>query len=543
MRNRFSVIDKFLKKPKLYRPKKAVGLDIGGKFIKIVEIVKTPKGYALRRYGIKELPPEVIVDGDVMDRETLVEEIRSLVEDCGIKEKNVALTISGRNAIIKSVSVKQPSKREFSGLISELAKKNIPHDLSDISLDYKISKAEKNELNVLLVAAKNEELYTLIDIVKDAGLSPAIIDTIPFVLQHIFQTTGLIPKDGVCGIINIGFERTSVVIIKDGAYHSDKDIAVGLRTFIEAIRRRLSLSFDEAMAALQGKIAKDLNKQDIVDVIKVTAQTLLRQIERIAPPVLKECKKLIVSGEGVEIIGIMEIFTERFKTICEIADPLRGIHHEGDEVPGYKLAIAVGLALSKLSKEKVGVNLLPPDERVIEPPKGIEVIKTTFPIYTVGITLAVLLGIFFSLEYKEYKLKEDVKTMEVTQQILKKRVAMVEDIMKKERDIKLKLDIIEELSKDKYLRIGLLDELNKLITPNTWLTYLKEEATDTVGLHLMLKGVTTSNLSVSRFMKRMQESPYFRDVKLSYTQMKKIDGIETTEFEIKGIFQNRRKRD
>jgi len=86
----------------------------------------------------------------------------------------------------------------------------------------------------------------------------------------------------------------------------------------------------------------------------------------------------------------------------------------------------------------------------------------------------------------------------------------------------------------------LLDELNKLITPNTWFTYLKEEKTDSLGLHLVLRGVTTSNLSVSSFMKWMQESLYFIDVNLSYTQMREINGIETTEFEIKGVFQNRR---
>jgi len=254
----------------------------------------------------------------------------------------------------------------------------------------------------------------------------------------------------------------------------------------------------------------------------------------------EECKKIIVSGEGVEIIGMLEIFAEKFKIPCEIADPLRGIHHEGIEVPGYKLAIAIGLALSKLSKEKIGVNLLPPDERTVEPLRGMEVLKATFPIYAVGITLAIILAIFFSMEHREFQLKEDVETMEITGQILKKRVAMVKDVMKKEKGIKMKLGIIEELSKDKYLRVGLLDELNKLITPNTWFTYLKEEKTDSLGLHLVLRGVTTSNLSVSSFMKRMQESQYFRNVNLSYTQMKEINEIETTEFEIKGIFQNRR---
>ena len=49
-----------------------VGIDIGSHTIKAVEISRKGGRPGLARYGVGQLPPDAIVDGEVMDRDVVV---------------------------------------------------------------------------------------------------------------------------------------------------------------------------------------------------------------------------------------------------------------------------------------------------------------------------------------------------------------------------------------------------------------------------------------------------------------------------------------
>ena len=193
----------------------SVGLDIGSKLIKIVQLTEHSGVITLEKYGIAELPPEVIVDKEVMDREVLIETIKNLVEKTGIEEKKVTILISGKDCIVKSVSTEKLSRGELTKKSEQLAKDNIPFDISEISLDSLILKQEKESTELLLIAAKNESIYTHIDIVQDAGLIPISINSLPLVLENVAVVNGYLKDEGISMLFNIGFENTQAVAIRD----------------------------------------------------------------------------------------------------------------------------------------------------------------------------------------------------------------------------------------------------------------------------------------------------------------------------------------
>ncbi len=47
--------------------KNLVGVDIGTSSIKVVQVKESRRGYQLQRLGYAPLPPQTIVDGQVMD--------------------------------------------------------------------------------------------------------------------------------------------------------------------------------------------------------------------------------------------------------------------------------------------------------------------------------------------------------------------------------------------------------------------------------------------------------------------------------------------
>ena len=82
-----------------------LGLDIGSSSIKLVQIKEQRGHHILQKFGVKELEPEVIVDGTVMDEGRVVSAIKELLAEQNVKLKQVAVSISGHAVIVKKITL------------------------------------------------------------------------------------------------------------------------------------------------------------------------------------------------------------------------------------------------------------------------------------------------------------------------------------------------------------------------------------------------------------------------------------------------------
>ncbi len=522
----------YLRKP-LMGEKKALGLDIGTRYIKLAQVKKTVGGYSLEKYGKIELLPEVIVDREVMDQGALIENLRKVIEESKIGEKKVSTVISGKNVIIKKLITKIPRKREEKEVLGALAKENIPFDLKDVVVDFKKLKEKDENLELVMVGAKNEVLYPLIDVLKEAELLPHNIDIHPFILQSAYQK--YITTEGAYLLVNIGFEHILITLIRNGDYVFDDEIPMGVRTFIEEIQRVCGVGAVEATKMLQGKEVQDVKEKDMERAKNTTTKRLLSRIERLLPETT-ELKLIILGGGGAGIPGIKEIFAKEFNTNCEIGNPLREMECE-ENIPEhpYQFDIAIGLAISKL--ERTGVNLLPFEERIEERNKLLQALDQGLPFYSFIVSALILSLVVLGLTKKQHRIQREIEDMKVQQETLIPKATEVRELMQKDKEVRTKVKVIQDLSEHKYGRVKLLDEINHLLPGYTWLVALNEESADSASVSILLRGITTSNLAVSEFMRRLENSVYFNNVELQYTKRDEIGGTETTEFEIRTRFK------
>lgn len=522
----------YLKYP-LVGEKIAIGLDIGTRYVKIVQLKKKPGGYSLEKYGLIELLPEVIVDREFMDRSSLIENLRKVVENSGIEEKKVSTVISGKNVIIKKLSTRVHKKKDFQSVIQSLAKENIPFDLKEVVIDAKTLKREENNLELVIVGAKNELLYPLVDVLKEVNLTPYTVDITPFALQIAYER--YIDKKGTYLLLNIGFEHIILTVIKDGYYFFNEEIPLGTRTFIEEIQRVCGVGADIAAEVLYGKPIEDINEADVSKAITTAFQKVLTRIERILFEI-SDLEAIILSGGGAVISGIEETFANQFNTRCEIVDPLKDIEcPRGVPATPHIFDIAIGVAISKL--EDVGMNLLPKEERVVERSKVLQAIDQGLIFYSLVVT-GVFIGVMeVMLNRQQSKMEREIVDMKDRQEALTDKVKEVKELMQREQEIAAKIKVIQDLSKHRYARVKLLDEINRLLPPYTWLVALNEELADTKGIKILLHGITTSNFAVSDFMRNLETAPNFNEVRLLYTQRKEIMETPTTEFEIRAQFR------
>ncbi|MFW6249432.1 MAG: pilus assembly protein PilM, partial [Bacteroidota bacterium] len=165
----------FLKK--LKGQNSSVGLDIGNRSLKLVKLCTTKDGYILEATGIKELAPGTIEGSEIKKRDVLIEAITTLVNQCDPSIVEVIISMSGHGIITDKILFKiNPDEDEEELILYEAAQRS-PFDAEDITLDYKILRRfpESNEIEVLLVAAKNDLMQNYSDLLYDAGLKPVIV--------------------------------------------------------------------------------------------------------------------------------------------------------------------------------------------------------------------------------------------------------------------------------------------------------------------------------------------------------------------------------
>jgi len=120
--------------------KTGIGLDIGTSSIKIVELSNIKRKPSLSKFGIKELPPDVIVDSHIMDPLVVTENVQALRAETNITSKNVNIGSQGKSVMVKKITTDLMSNNEYSNQVRFDAQNNFPFDFDDIdiSLDYHI---------------------------------------------------------------------------------------------------------------------------------------------------------------------------------------------------------------------------------------------------------------------------------------------------------------------------------------------------------------------------------------------------------------------
>src|SRR5438105_1813857 len=125
------------------KSKLALGLDIGSSSVKLVQLKEAGKrGYLLDAFGVAPLPPEAIVDGALMNSTAIVEAIRQLVSQFKLKNRDVAIGVSGHSVIIKKISMPRMTREELEESIQWEAEQYIPFDVKDVNIDVQILSPE-----------------------------------------------------------------------------------------------------------------------------------------------------------------------------------------------------------------------------------------------------------------------------------------------------------------------------------------------------------------------------------------------------------------
>ncbi len=352
-----------------------VGLDIGSHSIKVVEIEHSKLGRVLRNIGMIATPQDAIVEGSVKDVEAVSAAIKSLFRNLKIRNKNVAISLSGYSVIAKKIVLDEMEESEMEKAIKLEAEKYIPYGINEVNLDYTVLNSENpmgessdekagsgfsDKMDVLLVAGKNDVIDEYVELIQTANLNLGVIDIDVFAIQNAAEIS-LDNPEGSYAIITVGASELGINTIHNGLSVFSRDSSYGGTQITKAIMSEFDVPFEEAEGMKLGGVDLDDNK--IAEIEKIIASTVLKWIREIKHALDfvastypgEAMEKIFVSGGSSETPGF-KLHLERETEIHVTGlNPFRYLVANSKFFdPGYlqylgpQAGVAVGLALRSI---------------------------------------------------------------------------------------------------------------------------------------------------------------------------------------------------
>ena len=337
-----------------------VGLDIGSTFVKVAELKFAKKGNSLQKFGMAPVEPGAISEGRIMDMEGLAETIRNLFKSQKIKEKKVAISTGGHSVVIKTINTAKVPEKELHKTIRSEAEQYIPYDIDDVNIDYQIlgdSEFSPDQMNVLLVAVKQDLVAEYIELIDMAGLKASIIDVDTFALQNIYETLPDNDLEQVTLLLDVGASKTSLNILKDNNSIMMRDMMIGGNQVTDALAEHYSMDLKTCNNVLRG-LADPPEGMDelILNLSNSWCAEICEVVHTFESNTNDErVEKIIISGGGGYVENLYKALESELDVPVTGIDPFANLSVEAkqyshEELMRIKLQapIALGLAMRRV---------------------------------------------------------------------------------------------------------------------------------------------------------------------------------------------------
>lgn len=366
---------------------KSIGLDIGFHDIKIVELVRTEKGFKITKFAIKEIPASILQQ---KDRAGLLGDlIKKMFSDAKIQGKQVYLSITGHNVVIRNATLPKMPQEELIDAAKWNAKEEVLFDLEKAVIDNYIMAESQQDgatfYEMLSVIVRGDVVDFIVSIAKAAGLQPKGVTVVPIALADYDSTLNKVAPGTITSYVDMGAERTRIYFVCDGQILFSREIPNGGKNLTaslvgeyeledgktaiidtvraEQIKKTFGFPAEDDDRKTEDGIPLSLIRGKLEVILEKQVTEMDRSIEYFKNQYRKgSVNRLILSGGGVGLPGLFLYLKENLELEIERCNPFfqgeieeDSISKENMKLYGPSLTVAAGLALGQCDK----INVLP----------------------------------------------------------------------------------------------------------------------------------------------------------------------------------------
>jgi type IV pilus assembly protein PilM len=335
-----------------------VGLDIGATAVRatILGHERDPASLVWACYGLAEaaLPLGTIVEGEVVDQQTLSRTLKEMWRANGITCRQVVIGVSHPQVVVRSMRMPRLPADQFASALPYQAKDVIALPIEDALLDFQPldDGSDDHEVEGLLVAAPRQPIVGVVRAVEAAGLVVSGVDLASFAAMRAVAGIGHSSE----AVVDMGAQFTNVVIHREGVPRIVRTLPRGGQQLTDRVAERMGLSPGEA-ELLKCDVGLIGPNAEITGILSEGVRPLTADIRASiqyfssANPTVT-LRRLTLTGGAAQLPGLRALLSDELGLDTETVSPLQYVAEMTKPRRPAKAvtlptssAVAVGLAI------------------------------------------------------------------------------------------------------------------------------------------------------------------------------------------------------
>ncbi|MCE5232585.1 MAG: pilus assembly protein PilM [Mizugakiibacter sp.] len=346
----------------LFAPKAPplIGVDISSTAVKVLQLSQSGSRYRVEHYAVEPLPPNAVVEKNIVEIEAVGEAVRRALARSGAKTRYAVAAVAGSAVITKVIPMAADlSEDDLEGQIHVEANQYIPYPIEEVSLDFEVMGPVKDNpdmVNVLLAASRTENVDMRVAALDLGGLVAKVMDVEAFAMENAFKLIAdqlSVARDAVVAVVDVGATMTTLIVLKNQRTIYSREQVFGGKQLTDEVMRRYGLSYEEAgMAKRQGGLPESYE----IEVLEPFKEAMVQQISRLlqfffAGSEYSKVDQVVLAGGCAAIPGVSDMVEEQLGVPCCVANPLASmslsprVQAQALAQDAPALMIACGLAL------------------------------------------------------------------------------------------------------------------------------------------------------------------------------------------------------
>jgi len=334
-----------------------LGIDIGSSSIKLISILSDGGDYRVEHLAIQPLPADAMDQNSIKQPATVSEALSRVWYQSAAKDKRCALAVPLTSTFSRVLYLPAgQSDAELESQVQIEAGQIVPFDVNEVSIDFQVIETvatDSDQVAVLLVASRTENVNQLESLVDEAGLELSIVDIDKYALLNsyigLLETPVLRSK--TVALMHIGANSIIFMAVHERRELYVKDINFGIAQLQQQLLESGALEDAEPEALLS-----EPDERLETEYIQPFRQQLVLQINRAVQAYAsssqyRRIEHVILSGGGSRLYNLDETLQKELELPVEIADFSQRLA-VGNQVSrrllkthGPSLAVAIGLSL------------------------------------------------------------------------------------------------------------------------------------------------------------------------------------------------------
>ncbi len=358
-----------------YLAMNSCALDISDQSIKYGELVATPHGLRLGRFGHEKIPAGIINSGKIENEEELLKILRGLARREHLHF--VRISLPEEQMYLFTLALPKSTANNLYETILLQIEEHIPLKAIDTIFDYEVVTENSENIFVQVLAIAIVTMESYLSVFKRAGLVP-----LSFELEAQAIARAVIPLGDMSPvmIVDFGSSRSGASIAHNGKVFFTTTLEIGGVSITNMIAKNFNISFEEAeKMKLSYGVGSATNADDIFPAILSGISVLRDELNRhyIYWKTHEDdgfkhesLDRIILCGGDANLTGLTNYLSASMGVKVEDANAWTNVADMKTSVPSipyeqsFGYVTVIGLALADyIQKPQTILNVLPPKEK------------------------------------------------------------------------------------------------------------------------------------------------------------------------------------